>query len=995
MYRLCYFIFFFLLLEKIFAQTAFHEDPERDQLTLEQLNFFSAKPLTNTSSVLTVDNWDNFMLGIDMAENNMATHPHQPTWFFTAYNLNGTHHSENGFQWFSNNPNFAAETRGDPVVAYDSLGNLYYINMVGIPDIYGARVVRSADNGCSWETAVDAIAGYDKCWLACDQTSGPFANYVYATMSGGMGGNFSRSIDHGMSFQTTFQTSSQSLPGMMVCVGPFNHIQGGSVYVVTNSGSSFSSTYSFYRSLDGGETFSLMSEQNFSGYVGSNVGGRNAVENMRTRPYPLLSADNSYGPYRGRLYVIYASNNPPGNGNKPDIFCRFSDDGGQQWSDAVRVNDDMYSEQHHQWHPATWCDKESGRLYVQWMDTRDTPTSDSALIYATYSDNGGLSFLPNQKISNRKMKIDCSSCGGSGTPRYQGDYNGIISNAKISMLGWTDFREGSFMSTTAYFPDFAMKIDHETDTLRLKHDTAHFLVIVPEGKLYSDMVIVSAEIFPTPSNGSFIIVYPQNNVIYSFPDTIAVDILLNGSVPIGNYHINFFTRGPNGTPVHKREAEIIVEHGTEYYVYPTSEPDIICTGASAQLMAFVNNGSPPYSYVWYPPQGLSDPYIANPIASLTESKRYCVTVTDSLMRTDTDSIEVVVKFPPVSPGPISGEQQVCYNSLSRYSVSPIQEITSYSWSVPSGASIIEGQNTPKIMVRLGTVSGNVSVIIGNNCGTSNPSVIPVDVTGGPEIPGNILGPDHACANGDIIFYVNEATGATSYQWDVPPGALINTGQGSNEISVTWGDQEGSISVFAINHCGHGDTLMKTISLDSLPSQAQSIIGKDSVCLNHGEYFYYVPKIAYATDYSWVLPTGAEITSGKESNEIIIFFSQQAQSGKLTVAGKNDCGNGPLSELMIIVNPCIGFPEPNTISNHSISIYPNPADEKITLLIQNRSESLRYSIIDMQGLNRISGMTECNPPPCFVPIDISMIPRGAYVFKLMGKSFVVNSKLIIE
>ncbi len=53
---------------------------------------------------------------------------------------------------------------------------------------------------------------------------------------------------------------------------------------------------------------------------------------MRTRPYPFLTADNSNGPYRGRLYLTYAKNTPDGSGNKPDINLRYSTDFGTTWS---------------------------------------------------------------------------------------------------------------------------------------------------------------------------------------------------------------------------------------------------------------------------------------------------------------------------------------------------------------------------------------------------------------------------------------------------------------------------------------------------------------------------------------------------------------------------------------------------------------------------------------------------------------------------------------
>ncbi|MDZ7624521.1 MAG: sialidase family protein [Ignavibacteriaceae bacterium] len=184
------------------------------------------------------------------------------------------------------------------------------------------------------------------------------------------------------------------------------------VYVVTNSGSAFASTYTFYASTNGGLNFTLKSAQNFSNYVGTNVGGRNSVQNMRTRPYPFITADQSTGPNRGRLYLVYASNDPAGNGNKPDIFCRYSTDQGVTWSTAVKVNDDPNTTNHNQWHPSIWCDVGSGRLFVKWMDTRDTPTSDSAYIYASYSDNGGVTWAANQRISNQKMRINCTTCGG-------------------------------------------------------------------------------------------------------------------------------------------------------------------------------------------------------------------------------------------------------------------------------------------------------------------------------------------------------------------------------------------------------------------------------------------------------------------------------------------------------------------------------------------------------------------------------------------------------
>ena len=53
------------------------------------------------SSVITINNWDNYSLGVDFAENNMAENPNQPAWYFTAYNTNAPHHTENGIDWLN------------------------------------------------------------------------------------------------------------------------------------------------------------------------------------------------------------------------------------------------------------------------------------------------------------------------------------------------------------------------------------------------------------------------------------------------------------------------------------------------------------------------------------------------------------------------------------------------------------------------------------------------------------------------------------------------------------------------------------------------------------------------------------------------------------------------------------------------------------------------------------------------------------------------------
>jgi hypothetical protein len=536
------------------------DNPLYDRTPMEY--YQNMNPQIIDAVITDADGFDDFNLGVNFAEPHVSQNPTNPLEYFGAYNINGAWRTYDGHDWTSSVPNFGTTVNGDPVTAYDSLGNLYYMSMYG--GITGCRVIRSSDNGATWGTPVHAINGVDKNWIAADQSAGPYSNYIYCTFTAGSGnGNFTRSTDFGATFTQTRTFNTQVLPGMTVAVGPNtsggNDVPGGCVYVVTNSGSAFASTYTFYLSTDGGLTFSTKSAQNFANYVGTNVNGRNSVQNMRTRPYPFIAADNSYGSYRGRLYLVYASNFPAGDGNKPDIFLRYSDDQGSTWSSAKTVNDDLNSQNNHQWHPAVWVDKTSGNIFLKWMDTRDTPSSDSAYIYATYSDDGGDTFAPNQRISTQKMRINCTSCGGGGTPRYQGDYDAIYALNNISLSMWTDFRNGQFGSFVGYFPDFAMKASPNNETVENNADSVFYYVSVPAVKLYDQSVTFTATISPTPANGTFLLDFPDGEILTAYPDSTRLRVRTSGFVSIGNYTISITGRGPNGTPVHKRSVQLIVE----------------------------------------------------------------------------------------------------------------------------------------------------------------------------------------------------------------------------------------------------------------------------------------------------------------------------------------------------------------------------------------------------------------------------------------------------
>jgi hypothetical protein len=528
------------------------DDPNLDQIPAKYRelaqsyiqDFPAANIITDTSG------FDEYHLGNAFAEPHMSMNPNDPRQIFAAYNTNVTYRTLDGINWESVNPNIPSAA-GDPVTAFDSLGRLYYDNMFSPGgDIIGTKLAYSDNVGTAWLNIVDANVGNDKNWIAADQSAGPYSNYVYGVMTPG---NITRSTNRGQSFGIT-ASFTNTLPGMMVAVGP-----NGNVHVVTGTGNSVTPTWQFHKSTNGGASYSTVGTHVFANGVGDFIGGRNSVHNMRTRPYPFIAADNSYGPNRGRLYMIYASNDPPGSGNKPDVWSRYSTDQGATWSEPpVRINDDANPTANNQWFPSIWCDKNNGRLYVKWLDTRDTPSTDSAMVYASYSTNGGASFVTNQRVSSKKFRINCTTCGGGGTPAYEGDYDAMMSAGGSAGITWTDFRQGNFASYFAYFPDYAVKTSATSVGIPVGGNGS-VVISVPSAKLYTSNVTFTAALQSPPPTGTINLTWQGgNNTVTSIPGQVTLNIAATANVPSGPYTVNIDGRGPGGIPAHRRTVTVLI-----------------------------------------------------------------------------------------------------------------------------------------------------------------------------------------------------------------------------------------------------------------------------------------------------------------------------------------------------------------------------------------------------------------------------------------------------
>lgn len=227
----------------------------------------------------------------------------------------------------------------------------------------------------------------------------------------------------------------------------------------------------------------------------------------------------------------------------------------------------------------------------------------------------------------------------------------------------------------------------------------------------------------------------------------------------------------------------------------------------------------------------------------------------------------------------------------------------------------------------GTVSGNIEIPVslaltsltpntlyhyrcrathGSNAYSGHDSVF---VTCVPTVP-VITGTDTLCPNSGYYTYHTQP-GFQNYQWSVSSGGTITYGQGTPNLQVTW-QQPGNLWI-RVNFtdsagCSPVSPTYFPVYARPLPGSAGPIAGSQLVCAGTEGVNYSVDPVAGASAYTWTLPVGASVTQGQWTNDILVTFSETAQSGSFLVSGNNLCGNGPASPVFpVTVN--VKPPEP--------------------------------------------------------------------------------------
>ncbi|MDQ3291195.1 MAG: ice-binding family protein, partial [Bacteroidota bacterium] len=261
----------------------------------------------------------------------------------------------------------------------------------------------------------------------------------------------------------------------------------------------------------------------------------------------------------------------------------------------------------------------------------------------------------------------------------------------------------------------------------------------------------------------------------------------------------------------------------------------------------------------------------------------------------------------IAPGAISGDQEVCAGETNlAYSIKAVSGASSYIWEVPEadGWRILSGQGTTNVIIQAGPKSGNVTVKAVNECGSGPASTLAVNLFSLPTEAPQIIGTQEQCVGSTSqVYQIAAINGVESYTWKVPQDWKIESGQGTNIIRVTAGQESGNVEVTLATPCGNSETGVLAVASATEVAMVPGAIGGDSkalICSGQQNITYTIEPVPGAIAYYWNLEAAGDwiITAGQGTTSIQV--TAGAQAATISVQAINGCGMSNVST--IIVNP---------------------------------------------------------------------------------------------
>lgn len=196
----------------------------------------------------------------------------------------------------------------------------------------------------------------------------------------------------------------------------------------------------------------------------------------------------------------------------------------------------------------------------------------------------------------------------------------------------------------------------------------------------------------------------------------------------------------------------------------------ICRYSNVTLNGSATNGTPPYSYLWVPPTGLSNPTLPNPTTVISSLQTYCLIVTDSLgCVSDTACVEYDI-FQPPSITPLTTNLCATAPDLENdFTVTGAGTGSTYAWGRSTNYSLITDAASDSSTITVTFPPGIAAtysftaIVTDGVTGCLDTVTTTFTVTAGLNM--TLTAPTDVCEGNPAVL---SASGATTYAWTADP-----------------------------------------------------------------------------------------------------------------------------------------------------------------------------------------------------------------------------------
>ncbi|HXB12975.1 MAG TPA: T9SS type A sorting domain-containing protein, partial [Bacteroidia bacterium] len=236
----------------------------------------------------------------------------------------------------------------------------------------------------------------------------------------------------------------------------------------------------------------------------------------------------------------------------------------------------------------------------------------------------------------------------------------------------------------------------------------------------------------------------------------------------------------------------------------------------------------------------------------------------------------------------------------------------------------------------------------------------------------VVGPDSVCEGASAIYSCSSFAGAT-FTWAVPSGSVINSGQGTDSVKVTFGSISGKIKVVGLSTCGN-DSDSISVTVTPLPTLTISA-NKDTSCS------------AATKDSLMATPIGGVFSGAGVSGAN--FNPSLAGIGTHTViytyTNLQGCTNS--DSLKLVVQSCLGINEVASMNDH-VKLYPNPFSQSVNVNI-DISGPVTVTIFNLMGQSVGTWAMDKG----LNTINTSGMASGVYTIQVKTPGGILNKKLV--